>query len=183
MPIGGSTPVGALGYLHAADELLEPMERPPDWFVTAGSCGGTQAGMAAGLPASVRVLGIDVARPTPPLSESVPRLAQRTATLAGRELPAFELHVADHTGEAYAVMTQECRDAILLAARTEALILDPVYSGKAMAGLIAAVRSGRISGDIVFLHTGGIPALFADEFASGLSRGRRATRRVRDRSR
>jgi D-cysteine desulfhydrase family pyridoxal phosphate-dependent enzyme len=165
IPIGGSTPVGALGYVQAADELMEQVPEPPDWIVVATSSGGTQGGLLAGLPASVRVLGIDVARPEPPLSETVRKLAARTAQLAGRPLPAFELHFADHTGEHYAAITEECRDAVRLAAQTEGLILDPVYSGKAMAGLIAAVREGRIGGTIVFWHTGGAPALFADEFA------------------
>jgi D-cysteine desulfhydrase family pyridoxal phosphate-dependent enzyme len=165
IPIGGSTPVGALGYLQAADELMAQMPSPPDWIVVGSSSGGTQAGLLAGLPAAVRVLGIDVARPNPPLSEFVPKLAARAAELAGRPLPAFEWHCADRTGEHYAALTDECRDAVRLAAQTEGLILDPVYSGKAMAGLIAAVRSGRIGGTIVFWHTGGAPALFADEFA------------------
>ena len=164
IPIGGSTPVGALGYLHAADELLAQMPAPPDWIVVATSSGGTQAGLLAGLPPSVRVLGIDVARPTPPLSETVPKLAARTAALAGRALPAYELHLADHTGDHYAAMTDECREAVRLAAQREGLILDPVYSGKGMAGLIAAVRERRIDGTIVFWHTGGAPALFAEEF-------------------
>lgn len=166
IPIGGSTPVGALGYLHAADELMAQAREAPDWIVVASSSGGTQAGLLAGLPPAVKVLGIDVARPHPPLSETVPKLAARTAQLAGRVLPEFEWHLADHTGERYAALTDECRDATRLAAETEGLILDPVYSGKAMAGLIAAVRGGRISGTIVFWHTGGAPALFADEFAS-----------------
>jgi D-cysteine desulfhydrase family pyridoxal phosphate-dependent enzyme len=164
IPIGGSTPVGALGYVQAADELMAQMAEPPDWIVVASSSGGTQAGLLAGLPPSVRVLGIDVARPSPPLSETVPKLAARTAELAGRALPEFEWYVADHTGEHYAALTQECRAAVRLAAETEGLVLDPVYSGKAMAGLIAAVREQRIGGTIVFWHTGGAPALFADEF-------------------
>jgi D-cysteine desulfhydrase family pyridoxal phosphate-dependent enzyme len=164
IPIGGSTPVGALGYVQAADELMSQMPQPPDWIVVATSSGGTQAGLLAGLPPSVRVLGIDVARPSPPLSETVPKLAARTAELAARPLPAYELHLADHTGERYAAVTQECRDAVRLAAETEGLILDPVYSGKAMAGLIAAARERRIGGTVVFWHTGGAPALFADEF-------------------
>jgi len=165
IPIGGSTPVGALGYVQAADELILQMPVPPDWIVVGTSSGGTQAGLLAGLPPLVRVLGIDVARPSPPLSETVPKLAARTAELAGRPLPAYELHLADHTGERYAAVTQECRDAVRLAAETEGLILDPVYSGKAMAGLIAAVRQKRIDGTIVFWHTGGAPAIFADQFA------------------
>ncbi len=168
IPIGGSTPVGALGYVQAADELMEQMPAPPDWIVVATSSGGTQAGLLAGLPPSVRVLGIDVARPSPPLSETVPKLAARAVELAGRPLPAYELNLADHTGERYAAVTQECRDAMRLAAETEGLILDPVYSGKAMAGLIAAVRQKRIAGTIVFWHTGGAPALFADEFAGSI---------------
>jgi D-cysteine desulfhydrase family pyridoxal phosphate-dependent enzyme len=165
IPIGGSTPVGALGYVHAADELMAQLPQPPDWIVVATSSGGTQAGLLVGLPASVRVLGIDVARPDPPIAETVRRLASRTAELSGRPLPRFELHVADHTGPHYAALTDECRDAVRLAARTEGLILDPVYTGKALAGLIAAVRERRIGGTIVFWHTGGAPALFADDFA------------------
>ena len=165
IPIGGSTPVGALGYVQAADELTTQMPQPPDWIVVATSSGGTQAGLLVGLPPSVPVLGIDVARPDPPIADTVRWLASRTAELAERALPDFELHVADHTGERYAAMTDECRAAIRLAAESEGLILDPVYSGKAMAGLIAAVRDKRIGGTIVFWHTGGAPALFADDFA------------------
>jgi D-cysteine desulfhydrase family pyridoxal phosphate-dependent enzyme len=165
IPIGGSTPVGALGYVQAADELTAQMPRPPDWIVVASSSGGTHAGLLVGLPPEVRVLAVDVARPEPPIAETVARLAARTATLAGRSLPAFEMHVADHTGARYAAVTDECRAAVRLAAETEGLVLDPVYSGKAMAGLISGVREHRIEGTIVFWHTGGAPALFADEFA------------------
>ena len=165
MPIGGATPVGSLGYVAAARELLAQMPEPPDWIVHASSSGGTQAGLLAGLPASVRVLGIDVARPPVPLTTTVARLAERTAALVGRSAPMGEVMLEDHTGERYAAITEECREAVRLAARTEGLVLDPVYSGKGMAGLIAAVREGRIGGTIVFIHTGGAPALFADEFA------------------
>src|SRR5581483_8187912 len=166
MPVGGATPVGALAYVHAADELLAQMPAPPDWVVVADGSGGTHAGLLAGLPASVRVLGVDVSRPPRPLVESVPRLAAKAAALAGRPAPAGETVIADHTGPKYASITQEARDAVALAARTEGLVLDPVYTGKAMAGLIAAARDGRVSGTVVFLHTGGSVALFADEFAA-----------------
>jgi D-cysteine desulfhydrase family pyridoxal phosphate-dependent enzyme len=167
IPIGGSTPVGALGYVHAAGELLAQMPEPPDWIVVASSSGGTHAGLLAGLPPSVRVLAVDVARSG--LAEIVPKLAARAAALAGRTLPDFEWHLADHTGAGYAALTPECREAVRLAAETEGLVLDPVYSGKAMAGLIAALRDGRIGGTVVFWHTGGAPALFADEFAGFIS--------------
>jgi D-cysteine desulfhydrase family pyridoxal phosphate-dependent enzyme len=164
MPIGGSTPVGAMGYVHLAAELLGQMESPPDWVVHATASGGTQAGLVAGLPARVRVLGIGAARPDPPLAQTVARIAEKAAALAGREAPLGEVTIEDHTGPAYASITDECRDAVRLAARTEALVLDPVYTGKAMAGLIAAAREKRIGGTVVFIHTGGAPALFADEF-------------------
>lgn len=165
MPVGGATPIGALAYVHAADELLSQMAQPPDWVVIADGSGGTHAGLLAGLPGEVNVLGIDVSRPPVPLSVIVPRLAAKTATLAGRPTPAGEVLLADHTGPKYAAITDEGRDAVRLAARTEALILDPVYTGKAMAGLIAAVNRGQVSGTVVFWHTGGAVALFADEFA------------------
>lgn len=164
MPIGGATPVGALSYVEAADELLAQMDAPPDWLVLADGSGGTHAGLLAGLPASVRVLGVDVSRPPTPLSVTVPKLAAKTMALAGRSGPMGEVIIADHCGPKYASITDECRAAVRLAARTEGLVLDPVYTGKAMAGLIAAARDGRVSGTVVFLHTGGAVALFADEF-------------------
>jgi D-cysteine desulfhydrase family pyridoxal phosphate-dependent enzyme len=165
MPIGGATPVGAMAYVAAADELLGQTERPPDWLVVADGSGGTHAGLLAGLPASVRVLGVDVSRPPVPLTVSVPKLAAKTAALAGRPAPAGEVIIADHCGPKYASITAECQEAVRLAAHTEGLVLDPVYTGKAMAGLIAAARAGTISGTVVFLHTGGAVALFADEFS------------------
>jgi len=164
MPIGGSTPLGALAYVGAAAELLRQMDTWPDWIVLADSSGGTHAGLLAGLPAAVRVLGIAVARPPVPLERRIATLATTTAALAGRPPPAGELILADHTGVKYAAPTAEGSAAIALAARSEGLVLDPVYTGKAMAGLIAATRAGRLRGTVVFWHTGGAPALFADEF-------------------
>lgn len=169
MPVGGATPVGALAYAHAAEELLSQMDALPDWIVLADGSGGTHAGLLAGLPASVRVLGVDVSRPPRPLTETVPKLAAKTAALAGRPPPAGEVIIADHTGPRYAAITEEAREAALLAARTEALVLDPVYTGKAMAGLIAAAKAGRVSGTVVFWHTGGAVTLFADDYASFLA--------------
>ena len=164
MPIGGSTPLGALAYVDAAAELLRQMPAWPDWIVLADSSGGTHAGLLVGLPAAVRVLGIDVARPPVPLVRRIAALATTTAALAGRAAPAGELILADHTGVKYAEPTAEGAAAMALAARSEGLVLDPVYTGKAMAGLIAAARDGRLQGTVVFWHTGGAPALFADHF-------------------
>jgi len=137
-------------------------------LVLADGSGGTHAGLLAGLPARVRILGVDVARPPTPHAERIPLLAEETARLAGRTLPGGELHLVDHTGARYGAVTEECIDAVRLVARSEGMLLDPVYSGKAMAGLRAAVREGRISGTVVFLHTGGAPALFADDYAGAL---------------
>ncbi len=166
MPVGGATPVGALAYVEAADELLGQMPQPPDWSVVADGSGGTHAGLLAGLPASVRVLGVDVSRPDVPLDQRVRALAAKTAELARRPEPAGEVIIADHTGPHYGAITEECRDAVRLVARTEGILLDPVYTGKAMAGLIAAVRRGQVRGTVVFWHTGGAVALFADEYAA-----------------
>jgi D-cysteine desulfhydrase family pyridoxal phosphate-dependent enzyme len=165
MPIGGATPLGALAYVYAADELLAQLPEPPDWVVVADGTGGTHAGLLAGLPPSVRTLGVDVSYPPVPLIESVPALAAAAAELAGRAAPSGEVIVADHVGPFYAAITEECRDAVRLAARSEGLLLDPVYTGKAMAGLISAARAGRVHGTVVFWHTGGAVALFADEYA------------------
>lgn len=169
MPIGGATAVGALGYVHAADEIVAQLPALPDWLVVADGSGGTHAGLLAALPASIKILGIDVARPPVPHRQRIPSLAAQTAQLAGRPLPGGELHLSDHTGTKYGSVTQESIDAIHLAARTEGLLLDPVYSGKALAGLRAAIRGGLVSGTVVFLHTGGAPALFADGYAEVVS--------------
>ncbi len=168
MPIGGATAVGALGYVLAADELMAQLGTPPDWVVLADGSGGTHAGLLAALPAGVRILGVDVARPPTPHVARIPALAAETARLAGRPLPGGELHVVDHTGGRYGAITEEGLAAIRIVARSEGLLLDPVYSGKAMAGLMAAAREGRVSGTVVFLHTGGAPALFADGYAEAL---------------
>jgi len=166
MPIGGASAVGALSFVKAADELLAQLVEPPDWVVVADGSGGTHAGLLVGLPASVRILGVDVARPPRPHAERVPELAGETARLAGRTLPAFDLVIADHAGPRYGAITDECRDAVQLAARTEGLVLDPVYTGKALAGLVAGVKAGTIRGTVVFWHTGGSPALFAEDYRS-----------------
>lgn len=169
LPIGGATPVGALAFVAAADELLAQLAEPPDWVVLADGSGGTHAGLLAGLPARVRVLGVDVARPPVPHRVGVPKLAAEAAALAGRAAPAGELHLVDHTGSGYGVVTEECQQAVGLAAASEGLVLDPVYTGKALAGLLAAAVEGRLSGTAVFWHTGGSPALFADGLADRFS--------------
>ncbi len=186
MPIGGASAVGALGYVHAAAELRSqaaglgpsgPLSGKAmgriDVVVVAAGSGGTHAGLAAGLGDLSLVLGVDVGA-RPDLDTQVPAKAAEVASLAGLPVPHGEVRV-DHerVGDGYGAATEECRQAVLLAARTEGLILDPVYTGKAMAGLVAARREGVIGpGDrTVFVHTGGMPALFATAYASWVRNG------------
>ena len=179
MPIGGASTVGALGYVAAAAELRAQV---PDLaaVVVADGSGGTHAGLAAGLGDHHLVLGVDVGA-RDDLATAVPALAAEAAALAGQPPPAGAgaFGVAggpvdsERKGPAYGVPTEEVREALVLAARLEGLLLDPVYTGKAMAGLLAACRSGRYGpGDrLVFLHTGGLPALLASDYARWLRGG------------
>jgi D-cysteine desulfhydrase len=170
MPIGGASVVGALGYLHAADELAAQLA-DVHLVVVADGSGGTHAGLAAGLGDHAKVLGVDVGT-RPDLDEQVPAKAAEVAAVAGRAAPVGAVQVDhDRFGSGYGAPTDACREALDLAATLEGLILDPVYTGKAMAGLIAARRDGRIAADsrTVFLHTGGMPALFANAYAEWVS--------------
>jgi D-cysteine desulfhydrase family pyridoxal phosphate-dependent enzyme len=167
MPIGGASTVGALGYVVAAHELLAQMEGGIDWVVIADGSGGTHAGLLAALPASTRVLGVDVGT-RPDLDEQVPAKAKEVAAAAGLAPPTGPVLIDhDRYGPGYAAPTDDCREALDLAARTQGLILDPVYTGKAMAGLVHARRAGVIAASdrVVFVHTGGMPALFAAAYA------------------
>jgi D-cysteine desulfhydrase len=166
MPIGGASATGALGYVRAAHELTQQHPHV-GLVVTADGSGGTHAGLVAGLGSHDRVLGVDVGT-RPDLDDQVPAKAVETARLAGLKEPEGGVQIDhDRFGADYGATTDECREALDVAARLEGLILDPVYSGKAMAGLIAARRDGRIERDtqVVFLHTGGMPALFASTYA------------------
>lgn len=173
MPIGGASPVGALGYVRAAAELREQAAAAfdggqPDVVVVADGSGGTHSGLAAGLGDLELVLGVDVGA-RPDLETQVPAKAAEAARLAGLPAPRGAVRLdLDRVGAGYGAPTAECREAVLLAARHEGLILDPVYTGKALAGLVAARRAGSITASTrtVFVHTGGMPALFAPAYAS-----------------
>jgi D-cysteine desulfhydrase len=165
MPIGGASAVGALGYVFGTDELRGQLA-DIDLVVTADGSGGTHAGLVAGFGDHANVLGVDVGA-RPDLDAQVPAKAVEVAALAERAVPIGEVAIDhDHFGADYGAPTEDGRAAVDVVARTEGLILDPVYSGKAMAGLITARREGRIARDqrVVFLHTGGLPALFANSY-------------------
>jgi L-cysteate sulfo-lyase len=171
IPGGGSNPIGALGYVNAALELLtqaNDMGLKIDHVVHATGSAGTQAGLVTGFVASnslIPVLGIGVRAPRETQEANVFKLAQHTAEHLG--LPGVvkrEDVVAncDYVGEGYGIPTASGIEAIELFARTESILLDPVYSAKGAAGLIDLVRKGHFNKDdnIVFLHTGGSQALF-----------------------
>jgi D-cysteine desulfhydrase len=167
VPIGGSSPLGASAYAAAADEIVAQLGHDDLLVITATGSGGTQAGLAARLGHD-RVLGVDVGALVDPAA-AVRRLAVEVAALRGLPAPDREPRIVrDQVGGGYGAVTDACIAAMRLAARTEALLLDPVYSGKAMAGLMALPRSEMGAAAVVFLATGGMPALFETRFADSL---------------
>jgi D-cysteine desulfhydrase family pyridoxal phosphate-dependent enzyme len=166
IPLGGASTVGAVAYLLAADELRAQVPEVA-LVVVADGTGGTHAGLVAGLGDHRLVLGVDVGT-RPDLDETVPTKAAEAAALAGRSVPEGSVRIDhDRYGDGYGAPTDSCREALDLCARLEGLLLDPVYSGKAMAGLVAIARAGELpaDGSVVFLATGGLPALFSGRYA------------------
>jgi len=169
MPVGGSTPRGALGYVSAlaeiiADQSLLGIEF--DAIIHASSSAGTQAGLVAGKAASGwpgSIIGIDVAKTKAVLEKEVVDLARATAAEIGIAVDSSSVIVDDgYMGEAYAVRTPGCREAVELFARRLGIFLDYVYTGKAAAALIDYLRKGRFEKDanVLFIHTGGNVELF-----------------------
>jgi D-cysteine desulfhydrase len=177
MPVGGHSAVGCLGYVLAALEIGEQLRERGvrrATVVTAAGTGGTLAGLLAGFRLwDLRhgLLAIDVGKLWRGFPASIAALASEICALLGqpRAFRAEDVPLIERTyvGEAYARPTPEALDAIKLVARQEGVLLDPVYTSKAMAGLIDLVRQGRWASDehVVFLHTGGLPALWAFEAA------------------
>jgi 1-aminocyclopropane-1-carboxylate deaminase/D-cysteine desulfhydrase-like pyridoxal-dependent ACC family enzyme len=173
IPIGASTPLGAAAYAHALTELLEQIA-PPDVIIHATSSGGTQAGLVAGCALAgirTRVVGISADEPAVTLATDVKRILSGLADLIGpgteadaHALAGAEVEIDDRfVGDGYGLPTSQSREAIDLLARTEALFLDPTYTAKAMAGLLARLRDGELedADTILFWHTGGQVALFS----------------------
>jgi L-cysteate sulfo-lyase len=171
IPGGGSNPVGALGYVTCALELAQQandMALDIDCLVHATGSAGTQAGLVVGLEGArtqIPVLGIGVRALKPAQEQKVYDLALKTAELLG--VPgsvARERVVAncDYVGEGYGLPTPGMVEAVTLLARSEGVLLDPVYSGKGMAGLVDLCRKGHFKKgqNVVFLHTGGAVALY-----------------------
>jgi D-cysteine desulfhydrase family pyridoxal phosphate-dependent enzyme len=181
IPYGGSNPVGASAYALAFQELWKQTEEMPkgerlhfDRILFASSSGGTQAGLIVGAKAcgyQGQVLGISVDKTGGHLRELVTALLAPTAARLGLDLhfgPEDVIVDDGYLGAGYGVLTHAERAAVRLVAETEGILLDPVYTGKAMAGLLDLVRQGEIGAGerVLFWHTGGTPALFA--YASDL---------------
>ncbi len=173
IPVGGHSWRGCLGYVRAAlelDEQAQALEMNNAYVVVAAGSGGTLAGMIAGLHligSSLWPVGIDVGRLWRDFPTSIARLASELCarldqphTFTATEIPLIE---NTYVGSRYAVPSEQGVAAIRRLAQTEGIILDPVYTGKAFAGLLDLVERGRLGRDepIIFLHTGGWPALFA----------------------
>jgi 1-aminocyclopropane-1-carboxylate deaminase/D-cysteine desulfhydrase-like pyridoxal-dependent ACC family enzyme len=173
IPVGGHSWRGCLGYVRAAIELDAQTDAPGfdnAFVVMAAGSGGTLAGMVAGLHllgSSLRPLGIDVGRLWRNFPISIARLASEVCgqlnqphTFTPAEIPLIE---NTYVGSHYALPSEQGLAAIRRIAQSEGVILDPVYTGKAFAGLIDLVERGQLGRDepIIFLHTGGLPALFA----------------------
>jgi D-cysteine desulfhydrase family pyridoxal phosphate-dependent enzyme len=175
IPVGGSNPTGAAGYAYAMQELLQQCAPTdlPDWIVFASSSGGTHAGIVAGarlfgFPG--KILGISNDETASNLSAHVASLASQTLDLLGEphQIQPEDILVNDSfLGAGYGVMGEPEANAIKLFASLEGLLLDPVYTGRAAAGLIELCKSGYFKPDekILFWHTGGTTALFADQYS------------------
>ncbi len=171
IPGGGSNRIGALGYVDCALELMSQANSEGiviDHVVHATGSAGTQAGLIVGLKASyanIPLLGIGVNAPKDVQEEKVYKLAADTAEYVGAAGVVQRDDIVancDYVGEGYGIPTKAMNDAVMLLARLEGLLLDPVYSGKGLAGMIDLIGKGYFTGarDIVFIHTGGVAGLF-----------------------
>lgn len=178
VPVGGSLvrgdmerPLGAVAYVAAFAEMLTQMRSAniePDYIVHATGSGGTQAGLVVGaraLTKDCRVLGVSVSDPKGPFSDDVLEIARATddALGLGLEVMAGDVVVFDeYLGEGYGAVDKAVADVIRLVFQTEGIVLDPVYTAKAMIGLIDLVKTGffKPTDKVLFIHTGGTPALF-----------------------
>jgi len=173
VPYGGSNPTGALGYAFATKELME-QNLHADWIVFATSSGGTHAGLVLGQRVfgyKGKLLGISVDESEEWLKDHVSELASLASEKLGERIkftPEEVLANANYCLAGYGVLTQQERKAIRLFATCEGLLLDPVYTGRAAAGMIDLIGKGSFKKDetVLFLHTGGQPSLFADQYAN-----------------
>jgi len=180
-PIGGSMvggsmtkPLGAISYVEAGLEALDQAEKEKveiDYFLLATGSGGTQAGLVVATKAlneNIRVIGISVSEEKEPFSKEVLTISQDTIKALGLEIKVAREDIIvfdDYIKEGYGIVNREVTEAIRLVAQLEGIFLDPVYTGKAMVGLIDLIRQGYFKKEdkVAFFHTGGTPALFPNK--------------------
>jgi D-cysteine desulfhydrase len=171
IPGGGSNPVGATGYVAGAEEILAQtfdLGINIDRIICASGSAGTHAGLVTGFHgnnSNIPVIGINVSRPRAEQEELVYDLVKDTAKHVGvnSDIPREAVVCFDeYVGPGYSLPTDEMAEAVRMLARLEGVLIDPVYTGKAMAGLIDLARKGTFNKDenILFIHTGGSPALY-----------------------
>ena len=176
IPLGASTPVGTLGYVEAMREL-QSQHSHFDWIILASSSGGTQAGLVLGAAITVwkgKILAISIDHAIEDLQNTVANLANQAAVILEEKVTVMPQEVlvnADYLGAGYAIAGEPELEAIHLFAENEGLLLDPVYTGRAAAGMIDLIRKGifKKSEKILFWHTGGAPALFAEPYVEQIS--------------
>jgi D-cysteine desulfhydrase family pyridoxal phosphate-dependent enzyme len=175
VPYGGSSPTGALGYAFAMAEFMNQNVHV-DWIVFGTSSGGTHAGLVLGQRVygyKGQVLGISIDESEEWLKTRVSKLASEASEKIGERIEFTASQVfanADYCRAGYGVLTEAEREAVQLFAKYEGLLLDPVYTGRAAAGMIDLIRKGFLQKDetVLFWHTGGQPALFAEKYANKL---------------
>ena len=173
VPYGGSSPTGALGYAFAMDEFMK-QNIPADYIIFGTSSGGTHAGLVLGQRVfgfQGKVLGISIDESEEWLKDHVSKLASDASEKIGERIqftPTDVLANAEYCKAGYGVLTDAEREAVKLFAKYEGLLLDPVYTGRAAAGMIDLIRKGFFKKDetVLFWHTGGQSALFADKYAN-----------------
>lgn len=178
IPYGGSNQIGALGYLNAMRELSE-QGLEPDWIVFASSSGGTQAGLILGAHITGfkgKILGISIEYDRAHFSTQISDLVNQTAESLGYDwsVTPQEVLINDAYCQAgYGVLTSAEIEAVAMFASKQGVLLDPVYTGRAAAGLIDLIRNNFFNPEekILFWHTGGTPALFAEPYSQGLMQG------------
>jgi D-cysteine desulfhydrase family pyridoxal phosphate-dependent enzyme len=172
VPYGGSSPTGALGYVFAMEEFMK-QQTSADWIVFGTSSGGTHAGLVLGQRVfgyRGKILGVSIDESVDWLKSHISALASDTSERLGERIEFGQADVAandDYCRAGYGVVTYAEREAVHLFATEEGLLLDPVYTGRAAAGLIDLIRRGAFgrAETVLFWHTGGQPALFAEKYA------------------
>ena len=171
LPLGAETPAGNAGYVPAVSEICDQLRErgtSAQYLVISVGNGGTMAGLVLGakyFKAPFQVIGISIVFKQDVVSRQIANKANQTAKLLEMDLtfdPEELTIYDDYRGEGHGIATKEGIEAIRLVARTEGIILDPLYTGKTMAGLIDLIRKGKFTAKdtVIFVHTGGIPAVF-----------------------